>query len=84
MSQVTSQEHLNMALVFKKLLSAYEQNKDLISIGAYAKGSNPVVDKAIQMKPVMDAYLQQQMKDITPYDMSLQQLQLLTNQLQQG
>lgn len=82
MPQVTSQDHLNMALVFKKLLSAYEQNKDLIAIGAYSAGSNPIVDKAIQMKPIMDAYLQQQMKDITPYDMSLQQLQLLTNQLQ--
>jgi flagellum-specific ATP synthase len=82
MPQVVSHEHMQMALIFKKLLSAYEQNKDLISIGAYAPGSNPVVDKAIQMKPVMDAYLQQTMTDITPYDMSLSQLQLLTKQLQ--
>lgn len=82
MPQVTSKEHLNMALVFKKLLSAYEQNKDLISIGAYSAGSNPIVDKALQMKPVMDAYLQQSMTDVTPYDMSLMQLQQLTNQLQ--
>jgi flagellum-specific ATP synthase len=82
MPQVTSKEHLNMALVFKKLLSAYEQNKDLISIGAYSAGSNPIVDKALQMKPIMDAYLQQSMTDVTPYDMSLMQLQQLTNQLQ--
>ena len=81
MPQVTSPEHLQMALIFKKLLSAYEQNKDLISIGAYASGSNPVVDKAIQMKPVMDAYLQQQMKEISPYDQALMQLQALTQQM---
>lgn len=81
MPQVTSPEHLNMALVFKKLLAAYEQNKDLISIGAYSQGSNPVVDKAIQMKPVMDAYLQQPMQLVTPYDQSLAQLQQLTSQL---
>jgi flagellum-specific ATP synthase len=70
-----------MALLFKKYLSAYEQNKDLISIGAYARGSNPTVDKAIQMKPVMDAYLQQRMNEIAPYDQALMQLQALSQQL---
>lgn len=77
MPQVTSAEHMQMALAFKKLLSAYEQNRDLISIGAYAKGSNPLVDLAIQMKPVLDNYLQQKMTDVIPYDQSLMQLQQL-------
>ncbi|QTH65414.1 flagellar protein export ATPase FliI [Psychrosphaera ytuae] len=81
MPQVTSPEHLQMALKFKKYLSAFEQNKDLISIGAYSSGSNPVVDKAIQLKPVMDAYLQQTMSDVYPYDQSLMQLQALTNEM---
>lgn len=81
MPQVTSNEHLQMALRFKKYLSAFEQNKDLISIGAYASGSNPTVDKAIQLKPVMDAYLQQSMSDVYPYDQSLMQLQALTNEM---
>ena len=81
MPQVTSQQHMQMALKFKKYLSAYEQNKDLISIGAYASGSNPVVDKAIQLKPVIDAYLQQTMSEIYPYDQSLMQLQALTNEM---
>ena len=81
MPQVTSPQHLQMALKFKKYLSAYEQNKDLISIGAYASGSNPIVDKAIQLKPVMDAYLQQTMTDVYPYDQSLMQLQALTNEM---
>ena len=81
MPQVASPEHIQMALRFKKVLSAYEQNKDLITIGAYAAGSNPLVDKAIQMKPVMDAYLQQQMREIAPYDQALMQLQALTQQL---
>ncbi|MBU2884096.1 flagellar protein export ATPase FliI [Psychrosphaera sp. B3R10] len=81
MPQVTSPEHLHMALMFKKLLSAYEQNKDLISIGAYAAGSNPIVDKAIQLKPVIDAYLQQRMDDVVPYDQALMQLQALVQQI---
>lgn len=82
MPQVTSPEHLQMSLLFKKLLSAYEQNKDLISIGAYASGSNPIVDKAIQLKPVMDAYLQQRMDDVVPYEHALKQLQALVQQIQ--
>lgn len=81
MPQVTSPEHLHMALMFKKLLAAYEQNKDLISIGAYASGSNPIVDKAIQLKPVIDAYLQQRMDDVVPYDQALMQLQALVQQI---
>ncbi|MDO6718435.1 flagellar protein export ATPase FliI [Psychrosphaera sp. 1_MG-2023] len=81
MPQVTSPEHLHMALMFKKLLSAYEQNKDLISIGAYAAGSNPIVDKAILLKPVIDAYLQQRMDDVVPYDQALMQLQALVQQI---
>jgi flagellum-specific ATP synthase len=43
----------------------------------HARGSNPTVDKAIQMKPVMDAYLQQRMNEIAPYDQALMQLQAL-------
>lgn len=82
MPQVTSPEHLQMSLMFKKLLSAYEQNKDLIAIGAYASGSNPVVDKAIQLKPVIDAYLQQKMDEVVPYDQALMQLQALVQQIQ--
>ena len=44
---------------FRQLYSAYRQNRDLISIGAYQKGSDPRVDAAIAAWPVMEAFLQQ-------------------------
>ena len=44
---------------FKQLGSAYGRNRDLITVGAYAKGSDPRVDEAIEYWPAMLGYLQQ-------------------------
>ncbi len=68
MPAVTSDEHQQLARALKQLYSLYQQNKDLISIGAYVKGSNPAVDEAIRLIPIVDQFLQQGMKDIIPYD----------------
>ncbi|MCC5854630.1 MAG: flagellar protein export ATPase FliI [Idiomarina sp.] len=68
MPQVVSPEHLQHAMAIKQLYSTYQRSRDLISIGAYSRGSDPRVDKAIQLMPLMDRYLQQGMLDISPYD----------------
>jgi flagellum-specific ATP synthase len=47
MSKVATKEHKIVAGHLRDLLAAYKANEDLISVGAYAKGSNPKVDKAI-------------------------------------
>ncbi len=47
MSKVATKEHKIVAGHLRDLLSAYKANEDLISVGAYAKGSNPKVDKAL-------------------------------------
>lgn len=47
MSKVASREHKIVASHLRDLMAAYKANEDLISVGAYAKGSNPKVDKAI-------------------------------------
>lgn len=44
---------------FKQLLSAYQRNKDLINVGAYAPGSDPILDAAIKLYPEMQTFLQQ-------------------------
>ncbi len=43
----------------RELMAAYRDQKDLISIGAYEHGSNPVVDRAIALKPEIDRFLKQ-------------------------
>lgn len=59
MPQIIDRETLSRAQKFKHLYSLYEQNKDLISVGAYSPGSNPELDVAVKLMPVMRAYLQQ-------------------------
>jgi flagellum-specific ATP synthase len=47
MSKVSTKEHRIVASHLRDLLAAYKANEDLINVGAYAKGSNPKVDKAL-------------------------------------
>ncbi len=47
MTKVVSNEHRIVASHLKDLLAAYKESEDLINVGAYAKGSNPRVDKAL-------------------------------------
>ncbi|MEW6983235.1 flagellar protein export ATPase FliI [Colwelliaceae bacterium 6471] len=75
MPMVTSDEHQQLARQLKQVYSLYQQNKDLISIGAYSKGSDPRIDQAITLLPVINFFLQQQMREVIPYDQSLTQLQ---------
>ena len=47
MNKIVSKEHRIVSSHLKDLLAAYKESEDLINVGAYAKGSNPRVDKAI-------------------------------------
>ena len=57
------------------MYSLYQQNKDLIAIGAYTKGNDPRIDHAIELNPVINFFLQQKTHEVIPYDQSLSQLQ---------
>lgn len=71
MPAVVSPEHMALARRIKQIYSTYQQNKDLISIGAYQRGSDPVIDLAIQVMPKIDQFLQQGMKDVLSFDQCL-------------
>ncbi len=47
MSKVASKEHRIVSSHLRDLMAAYKANEDLINVGAYARGSNPKVDKAM-------------------------------------
>ena len=51
MPLITTPEHQQLIRRFRQLNATYAQNRDLITIGAYAKGSDPRVDEAIQYWP---------------------------------
>lgn len=60
MNDIVSPTHKNAAGRFRNLLSLYNENQDLISIGAYKTGSNLELDYAMQHMPKMNEFLQQQ------------------------
>ena len=84
MPMVTSEEHLSMARLIKQNYSLYQQNRDLITIGAYQRGADHRLDQAIAVRPVLDQFLQQRMKEVIPYDTCLEQLQQVASALNRG
>jgi len=63
MPDVTTAEHRQCADSLKQLLAAYQENQDLISIGAYQAGSNPLVDAAIKMRDETLKFLRQELSE---------------------
>jgi flagellum-specific ATP synthase len=63
--------------VFKQTLSTFQQNRDLIAIGAYNKGSDPRIDAAIAAWPSMQKFLQQDVHESVDYSTSLATLQAM-------
>ncbi|WP_372762181.1 flagellar protein export ATPase FliI [Pseudoalteromonas sp.] len=80
MPQVVSETHMQQARVLKQVYSMYQQNKDMITLGAYQKGTDQMLDQAINMMPRVNAFLQQGMRDVISYDEGLQGLAQLLGQ----
>ncbi len=74
MPQVTNPEHFSRAQRFKQVYSRYQQARDLISVGAYVKGSDPETDFAIQHIANMRQFLQQELNESAPLKQSIDQL----------
>jgi flagellum-specific ATP synthase len=74
MHSITTPEHQHLARRLKKLSSSYQRSRDLISVGAYSAGSDPVVDEAIARHTRIEQFLQQGITEKTGLEESLGQL----------
>ena len=74
MPQITTDEHVLMSKAVRQVLSICRKNQDLVSIGAYKPGTDPAIDSAFTLKPKLDMFLQQSMKESVPYDMCVNML----------
>ena len=77
MPAVCSAEHLEKARRIRQLLATYAASEDLIRVGAYQKGADPLLDRAIAALPSINAFLQQKKTDTAPLATTLQSLQAL-------
>lgn len=64
MPDIVDPAHLAAASRFRQLWSSYEQNSDLVMLGAYAQGSDAVLDDAIAQRPAMLDFIKQPMHAI--------------------
>ena len=79
MNNIITDEHLKWVQRFKQLLAKYHTNKDLVSIGAYVKGSDPDMDIAIEAYPQLKQFIRQGLKEAVAFDESCLYLnQLIT------
>lgn len=79
MQSVVSEQQMSDMLVFKKYLSLYEKNKDFILLGAYTKGTDPNLDKAILAKEKIRKYMEQGMNEQFNYNESVSLLSQLAS-----
>ena len=77
MVNLVSPGHLEQIRNFKRLFSRYQRSRDLISVGAYAAGSDPQLDQAIAIYPRFESFLQQGLAQPADFASSLRELQAL-------
>ncbi|MBM7094173.1 flagellar protein export ATPase FliI [Bacillus sp. H-16] len=74
MKDIVKENHSHAADKMRNLISVYEESEDLITIGAYKKGSSNSVDEAITLHPVIIDFLKQGNKDLVTFEESVGQL----------
>lgn len=68
MPAVMSKEHMNIVGTIRDLLATYKDSEDLISIGAYVKGTNKKVDEAIDKYDMINNFLKQDVHEKITFD----------------
>ncbi len=77
MSNIVSDDHNQLAGRIRQMLSVYQDNQDLLSIGAYKSGSNPELDEAIRRMGAINELLQQKVDVKATYEETVQQMRKL-------
>lgn len=77
MPDIAAPEHQRGAAKLRRLLAAFKQAEDLVNIGAYVSGSNPLVDEALTKYGAITEFLQQDQGDSSGFAESVARLQQL-------
>jgi flagellum-specific ATP synthase len=65
-TRIISREQRDLTIALRRVMAARRQAQDLLDVGAYVVGSNPLVDAAVTHSRAIDAFLQQQMDERAP------------------
>ena len=76
---ITSPEHMSKSRALRILLASYTKSEDLIRIGAYQKGFDSVLDRAVEVLPEINKFLQQTSHETPSFAMVAQHLSQIPN-----
>ncbi len=74
MIDIAEEQHMSAAGDFVSLMASYEESADLIQVGAYVRGSNPQVDRAIDLRSQLIEYIRQPIGALCSMEESITQL----------
>lgn len=74
MPAIVSAEHLKAAQRVRQMLAVYEAKRDLIGLGAYAKGTDAQLDAAVKLMPKLDAFLSQDPQETGNFEHTVERL----------
>ena len=80
-SRVSTPEQAQAAQRLRETMGLLRQSQDLINLGAYVSGSNPKLDSALRVRPQLDQFLRQDAHEVTKFDETLRQLQIIAHNL---
>ncbi len=72
--ELAVKEHQDAAGFIRNMIATYNNSEDLIAIGAYEKGADPRIDKAVLLNPVIDSFLQQGIYETTGFEETIKLL----------
>lgn len=70
MTDVVDPAHMEAAACYRRLWSSYEENRDLLLMGAYAPGNDATLDQAMASRPAMLDFLRQEPREVVDYEAS--------------
>ncbi|MCH4894177.1 FliI/YscN family ATPase [Sphingomonas sp. SFZ2018-12] len=74
MTDIVGREHVQAARVLRRHLATYEENRDLVLMGAYRAGTDPTIDTAIAYQPAVLDYIRQDADAVVPLDQAVAEL----------
>lgn len=81
MLQITSTQHQEQARLLKESFATYRANQDLISVGAYRSGADPLIDRAIASQDIIRQFVRQPLTERLGFDDSVEQLDRVANDM---
>jgi flagellum-specific ATP synthase len=74
MTEIVSAEHFETSRLLRELISTYNQSRELVNLGAYQAGTNPTLDRAVELWPRIKALLEQRPNERADLNASIDEL----------